>query len=319
METKPAVAQPQQTTAVANFNFFDPVQFETMQRVCTLFANSELVPDMYRIDNNMKDGKPINPAQKAIANCMIAIEMAQRIGASPLMIMQNMVIIYGRPSWSSKFLVATVNTCGRFEPLKYKIISLGRVGKLPITEYIWDGKRKAPVVKEFDGTQIDNLQCIAYTNAKGSDEVLESAPIDIKLSIQEGWYTKAGSKWQTMTRQMLMYRAASFWTNAYAPELSMGMKTDDEWRDIVDVPYEEVTTVSEKVDKEKAESANKKVINIDDEPKADEPKADEQKADEPKVAEPVQSPKVGEGGLFEGTARAAQAAQVPPPANKPGF
>ena len=101
------------TSQQSGFNFFDPVQFDTMQRVCSLFANSELVPDMYKISDN-------NPKEKAIANCMIAIEMAQRIGASPLMIMQNMVIIYGRPSWSSKFLVATVNTCGRFNPLQYR-------------------------------------------------------------------------------------------------------------------------------------------------------------------------------------------------------
>jgi hypothetical protein len=217
---------------------------------------------MYKINLGLdKNGAVINPESKAIANCMIAIEMSQRIGASPLMIMQNMVIIYGRPSWSSKFLVATVNTCGRFNPLQYKFTNLGRIGKVPVTEYVWDGKYKKPVVKEFDGTQIDNIQCIAYTTSKGSNEVLESSPISIKLAIQEGWYLKAGSKWQTMERQMLMYRAASFWTNAYAPELSMGMKTEDELSDIIDIPYEDV---SEKVEKEKAKSANKTSINIDD-------------------------------------------------------
>lgn len=258
--------QPVQSNAVATFNFFDPVQFETMQRVCKLFSSSELVPDMYKTDLTMKDGKPVNPESKAMANCMIAIEMAQRIGASPLMIMQNMVIIYGRPSWSSKFLVATVNTCGRFEPLKYKITSLGRVGKIPYTDYVWDGGRKKAVNKEFDGTQIDNLQCIAYTTAKGSDEIMESAPIDIKLAIQEGWYTKSGSKWQTMTRQMLMYRAASFWTNAYAPELSMGMKTEDEIRDIIDIPYEDVTNTADRVTKEKSDNANKTTFTLDPEP-----------------------------------------------------
>lgn len=103
------VAQPTQV----GFNFFDPAQFDTMQRVCKLFASSELVPDMYKASDK-------NPMDKAMANCMIAIEIAQRIGASPLMVMQNMVPIYGKPSWSSKFLVATVNTCGRFNPLQYR-------------------------------------------------------------------------------------------------------------------------------------------------------------------------------------------------------
>ena len=276
-------------TTPATFNFFDKEQFEVMQRVCKLFSSSELVPDMYKTNLTLKQGVAINPENKAMANCMIAIEMAQRIGASPLMIMQNMIIIYGRPSWSSKFLVATVNTCGRFNPLQYKITNLGKVGKINYTEYVWNGQTKAPVSKEFDGTQIDNLQFIAFTTAKGSTEVMESAPIDIKLAIQEGWYMKAGSKWQTMTRQMGMYRAASFWTNVYAPELSMGMKTDDEIRDIIDIDYEDV---SDKVTREKGENANKREINMD----------------EPTTAEPVDKEEVKPT-----TTTAATAAKQTPP------
>ena len=207
-----------QGTNVMTFNFFDPTQFETMQRVCKMFANSELVPDMYKVSDK-------NPIDKATANCMIAISIAMRIGADPLMIMQNMTPIYGRPAWSSKFLIATVNTCGRFNPL-------------------------------------------AYTTKKGATDILESTPVDVKLAVQEGWYTKNGSKWQTMTRQMLTYRAASMWTNAYAPELSMGMKTVEEMHDIVDAEYIDVTDT---VEKEKAENANKGTINIDDAPTATDP------------------------------------------------
>lgn len=243
------------------FNFFDPVQFETMQRVSKLFSNSELVPDMYKVSST-------NPEAKATANCMIAIEMSQRIGASPLMIMQNMVIIYGRPSWSSKFLVATVNTCGRFDPLKYKITNLGKVGKIKYTDYVWNDqlRKKVPVIKEFDGTNVDNLQCVAWTTAKGSDEVLESSPVSIEMAIQEGWYTKSGSKWTTMTKQMLMYRAASFWTSAYAPELSMGMKTTEEYediRDVIDISHEDMT---EKINEEIQQQANQETLKMDQEP-----------------------------------------------------
>src|ERR1043165_3156211 len=88
---------------VQQFNYFDPEQFAVMQRICAVFASSELVPERYRISEK-------NPKDKAIANCMIAIETAQRIGASPLMVMQNLDIIQGKPGWSSKFLIATINT-----------------------------------------------------------------------------------------------------------------------------------------------------------------------------------------------------------------
>lgn len=244
------VAQPTQV----GFNFFDPVQFDTMQRVCKLFASSELVPDMYKASDK-------NPMDKAMANCMIAIEIAQRIGASPLMVMQNMVPIYGKPSWSSKFLVATVNTCGRFNPLQYRFTEKGMLGMVDYTDYVWDNatRSKRAVLKQFDGKKIMDIECVAYTTAKGSDKVLESSPVSVRLAIQEGWYTKNGSKWQTMTRQMLMYRAASFWTSAYAPELSMGMKTVEEYQDIQDVDYQGIITPEE----ERKQNANAVQISMD--------------------------------------------------------
>lgn len=247
------VAQPTPSSTVVNF--FDPTQFETMQRVCKMFASSELVPDMYKASDK-------NPIEKAVSNCMIAIEIAQRIGASPLMVMQNMVPIYGKPSWSSKFLVATVNTCGRFNPLQYRFAEKGMLGMVEYTDYEWQGGRKVAVQKQFDGKKIMDIECVAYTSAKGSDQVLESSPVSIRLAIQEGWYNKNGSKWQTMTKQMLMYRAASFWTSAYAPELSMGMRTVEEQQDIY-TEFEEVTDVKEEVAKEKENNANKTTIAID--------------------------------------------------------
>ncbi|MEG1581520.1 MAG: hypothetical protein RR386_09725, partial [Bacteroidaceae bacterium] len=172
-------------------------------------------------------------------------------------------IIYGRPSWSSKFLVATVNTCGRFNPLQYKFTDKGALGMVDYTDYVWNNqtRSKQAVIKQFDGKKIMDIECVAYTTAKGSDKALESSPVSVRMAVQEGWYTKNGSKWQTMTKQMLMYRAASFWTNAYAPELSMGMKTEDEVRDIIDVEYEDVTNV---VEKEKADKANKTNIGFDE-------------------------------------------------------
>lgn len=262
-----------QPTMQAGFNFFDPAQFETMQRVCQMFASSDLVPDTYKAvvkpipaganETTVKALQAENAAarSKAVANCMIAVEVSTRIGASPLMVMQNMAVIYGRPSWSSKFLIATVNSCGRFEPLQFKFIDKGALGMVDYTDYIYNPRsnRKEATTKQFDGKNIHDIECVAFTTKRGSDNVLESAPVSVRLAIQEGWYTKNGSKWQTMTRQMLMYRAASMWTNAYAPELSMGMRTVEEQQDIY-TDYEDVT---EQVEREKEKNANRKQIAID--------------------------------------------------------
>jgi hypothetical protein len=266
------ISSPQQ------FSFFNPEQFAVMQRVAGMFANSELVPDMYKVTEK-------NPKDKAVANCIIAIDMANRIGASALMVMQNLVIIYGRPSWSSKFLISTVNTCGRFETLKFKFASKGKLRGVKYTSYEWQGGNKKAVEKTFD-QEIDNVECIAYTTAKGSTTPLESSPITIEMAIKEGWYTKAGSKWQTMPKQMLMYRAASFWTSAYAPELSMGMKTEDETRDIEEVTYEEIT------EQEINQNANK--VPIDIQVKEPEKPKQPEKKKETVAAEPTNGKTSGE-------------------------
>lgn len=242
----------QSNQAVA-FNYFDSEQFATMQRLCQMFSSADLVPDKYR-------AKDKESAPKAIANCMIALETAQRIGASPLMVMQNLDVIQGKPSWSSKFLISTINTCGKYEQLKYKFQNLGKVGKVDIIETKWVNGSKTTNKVIFDGSEIDNIECVAYTTLKGSDELIESSEVTIKMAIQEGWYTKAGSKWPIMTKKMLRYRAASFWTNEHAPELSLGMRTVEENQDIEDIDYEDL---SEKVATKIKENANKQELTMD--------------------------------------------------------
>lgn len=251
------------------FNFFDPEQFATIQRVSKMFAHSELVPEIYRVNvpQNATAEQIAAAEMKAMSNCIIALELSSRIGASPLMVMQNLVPIYGRPSWSAKFLIATVNTCGRFEPLQFRFTEKGKLGMVDYVDYVYNPqtRRKDSVNKQFDGKNMMDIECVAYTTAKGGTSVLESSPVSIRLAIQEGWFTKSGSKWQTMPRQMLMYRAASWWSSAYAPEISMGMRTVEEEQDIIDIT-DTAVDVTTQVAQEKADNANKTEIkmNIDD-------------------------------------------------------
>ena len=94
-ETAVAVASDNiQVTAVDTGVFTNKDTFEHSQRVAMMLTKSELVPDTFR-------DKP--------ANVMIALEIATRIGASPLMVMQNLYIVHGRPAWSSQFLIATLS------------------------------------------------------------------------------------------------------------------------------------------------------------------------------------------------------------------
>ena len=199
-------------------------QFEVMQRMAQMYTTSTIIPETYRGN---------------LGNCVIALDMATRMGANPLMVMQNLYVVNGNPSWSSKFLIATINMSGKYSALRYRKRNLGKLGKVKYNdlEYKTDASgrnRKTIVVKELDGTDIDNIECVAYATELSTGEVLESDPVTIEMAIKEGWYTKSGSKWVTMPSLMLTYRAAAFWQRMYCPEISMGFLTKEEADDIQD-------------------------------------------------------------------------------------
>ena len=197
-EKKAAPATPSEpktaALAVANGNmvnaFGSASNFDTAQRMAKMLAASALVPDTFKGN---------------VASCTIALEMAARIGASPLMVMQSLDIVYGRPSWRANFLIATVNANGRFSSLRYR----------------WEGEPGK-----------DSWGCRAVARERETGEELIGPLVTIAIAKADGWYGRKGSKWQTLPELMLCYRAATLWTRLYAPELSMGIRTSDEEMDI---------------------------------------------------------------------------------------
>ncbi|WP_104470382.1 recombinase RecT [Acinetobacter indicus] len=214
--------------------------FELSQRVAKMLASSTLVPEQYRASLKVKAGKDQNgnwvyqdvENPNGLSNCVIALNMANRMGADPLMIMQNLYLIEGRPSWSSQFIMASINSCGRFSSLRFDMEDLGEK-EVEYQETSWAGGRKQNVTKKI---KVQNFACTAWAIERETGERLNSSKITIEMAVKEGWYQKNGSKWQTMPEQMLRYRAASFFGRVYAPELLMGLRSAEEEQErIVDV------------------------------------------------------------------------------------
>jgi len=143
--------------------------------------------------------------QGNVANCAIAINVAKRTRLDALMVCQNLAIIHGRPSWSATALIGMINSCGRYSPLRF----------------VFDAEDKP-------------TSCYAVATDKESGQELKGEKITLDMAKKEGWSTKNGSKWLTMPGQMLRYRAASFWSRAYASDLSLGFYTQDEVRDFAE-------------------------------------------------------------------------------------
>ena len=214
----------------------------SVQRMAKALASSTLVPDSYRGEANL-------------GNCIIALELSQRIGASVMAVMQSMVPIHGKPTWSASFLIATVNSCGRFSPMRFR----------------WVGK---------EGT--DDWGCRAFAVEREGNLELVGALVTIAMAKAEGWYGKSGSKWKTMPEQMLQYRAAAFWCRAYAPEIALGMHTSEEIHD---------TQVAQQVVQPSvATTVTSSVVDVTPTPPEPKPRKKKVEPEAIAVAEPVPVP-----------------------------
>lgn len=190
--------------------------FENTCRMAKALASSTIVPKEYH-DN--------------IGNCLIALDVSNRVGISPLMVMQNLYVVNGRPAWGAQSISALINTSKKYaKPLQYCI--------------------------EGEG---DNLSCYAYTVDNEENEV-KGPKITMKMAKEEGWTSKAGSKWKTMPEVMIRYRAASFFGRLHCSELLLGIYSADEAIELEPATVIEVT--HEEVKQEIQENANQEVIDI---------------------------------------------------------
>lgn len=219
----------QQITApidVSQKSIFSNVEkFEQCKYMADFLATSDMVPKEY---------------QKKPANVLIALSMAERMRADPMMVMQNLVIIHGRPSWSSQFLIACVNSSPRFSELEFE----EEAGETETVKYSQWYQGKETVKNET----VKNDKCRAFATNTESGKVVFGPWISVEMAVKEGWYSKNGSKWKTLPQLMLQYRAAAFFVRTKAPELALGMHTEDEVIDMgpAQVVYEnEAPTKSE--------------------------------------------------------------------------
>ena len=159
-------------------------------KIANMLCKSKMVPQAYQ-------GNPID--------CMIAMEMTERTNFPLLMVMQNLYVIQGKPSWSGQFCTAVVNASGRFSPLEF----------VQLTNE--DGSTKG---------------YFARATRLSDGKVCDGPPVDWDMVKGEGWLSKSGSKWKTMPELMFRYRAAAFFVRTHCPDLLCGLQTAEEVQDV---------------------------------------------------------------------------------------
>lgn len=157
----------------------------TMAKV---LAGSTLVPQSYQ-------GNP--------SNCLIALEQAQRMQCSPLMVMQHLTIVKGKPSWDGQACSMIVNGCGLFKSVKLNYV--GEPGK-------------------------ENRGAFVSAIRNEDDAEIIGTTVDMNMAKAEGW--TSNPKWKSMPEQMLGYRAYSFFARLHCPNALSGFATEGEFEDI---------------------------------------------------------------------------------------
>jgi hypothetical protein len=246
-----AVRRAGPTPQQENFSvdMFSAQGFSLAQRVATALASSNAVPSTFRRWQLKGNDWVENPS--AIGNCLIAIDVAQSIGMSVTAVMQNADCIEGKLRWSDRFVVACVNASRRFTPLRFDIKNRGEITASYREKTGWDDKARKAVFVNKDVT-LENFEAVAWAlpygfampsgvytldqARKAGLPVIEGPPISMKLAVEEGWYSKPGSKWQTeLKHKMLMMRSGRYFGDAHAPDVVMGIgRTTEEEFDVLD-------------------------------------------------------------------------------------
>lgn len=172
--------------------------FQKIFDIGKMFASSQLVPQHYQ-------GKPMD--------CVIAVDTANRIGTSPMFVMQNLYVVKGKPQWSGQACMSMIRACPEFKGVR-------------------------PVY--FGERNTDSWGCYIKAVEKSSGETIRGPEVTIAMAKSEGWYSKKDkygnetSKWQTIPELMLAYRAAAFFTRIYIPNTLMGAYVEGEAEDIAE-------------------------------------------------------------------------------------
>lgn len=190
--------------------FQDKNQFDIVLRGAMAISKSNIIPQNYQ-------NKP--------ENCFIAINLANRMNVDPMIVMQNLYVVQGKPSWSGQACRMLIENCGKYSAI----------------DHVYFGKKGS-----------DDWGCKITATRKSDGEKIIGPEVTIDLAKKEGWHGKNGSKWQTMPELMLAYRASAFFARIHCPEALMGIQTAEEVEDTTHEKRKVVDVLCENTDKAKS-------------------------------------------------------------------
>ena len=202
----PAVLEQATETGMANV-WQNKDHFNQLLRAAQMLSQTSIIPQNYQ-------GKP--------QDCFVAIEMANRMGVSPMVVMQNMYVVKGKPSWAGQACTMLINSCGKFKDVKH----------------IYTGEKGKP-----------NRGCYVTATRISDGSTVNGVEVTMQMAQAEGW--TSNSKWRNLPELMLAYRASAFFARVYCPEAMMGVQTTEE---VYDADVKPVSVANELTEALKGEN-----------------------------------------------------------------
>ena len=161
--------------------------FNNLFTMAQALAKSDLVPQAY---------------QGKTTNIMLAIDTANRMGLSPMFVMEQMSIVRGRRTWSGQACSTLVNGYPKFKDV----------------ELVYVGKQGS-----------DDWGAYVTAVRKDNGKTLKGTTVTMKMAKAEGW--TSNTKWINMPEQMLAYRAYSFFARVHCADALNGFMVEGEPED----------------------------------------------------------------------------------------
>ena len=231
--------------------------FQLATDMAVQLSRSSIIPDAYR-DMYLK-GTEWKQNEDAAGNCFIVLELANRLRVSPLVVMQQVDVIYGRPSLRGTFMVALINNAKEFTDLTFVCTHAAEIGALErqmqdiadqLETAVGDSvqgliEKSAALRKQIAAIRkADDYGYYCVATRFSDNRVCRGATIDWALVKAEGWDAKKDSKWKSIPEQMFIYRAASFWGRQYGSHITLGLHETDELRDALEGEFERIPATS---------------------------------------------------------------------------
>lgn len=222
----PAVQQ----TAADKFGDTTP-EWAQVLREAEKLAAAPLTPahlkaNMRDLANVPEDDRRRVAWQQTVANCILVANQARRWGADVFAVAAETYVVGNKLGYQGKLLAAVVNAKGNLAQSLQVVYSTGKGDDLAAVVY---GSREGPIPAEAYPF-LD-----AYADAEDRAALRQLSRLGVMaIRISVGQAKTSNDMWRKDPEQKLWYSGATKWARRHAPELMIGILSDDDLQRIRD-------------------------------------------------------------------------------------